>query len=103
MFSFDVDEDRTAWWASPTTFVEPARWREAAHDPELFTAVMTTDDGPRAGCEFVWKNAGEDVFIASHDPKRCHAAGGAKAAQRPSSPPTALSIGDFHFRRTKGH
>jgi hypothetical protein len=96
MFSFDVDEDRGVVGLA-YTFVEPARWREAAHDPQMLTAVMTTDVVP-GGCELIWKRAGEDVFTASTDPKRCHAAGGAKAAQGRLTA-DSLTLGGFEFRK----
>ena len=98
MFSFDTDA-KYGIVGLVYEFNEPDRWREVQQHPEMFTG-LEAEDVSSAGCEFIWKKtAGE--FIASHDPKHCHTimpAVGDNAAELTFD---TLSIGNYHFRRTK--
>ncbi len=100
MFSFDTDE-KYGIVGLVYEFNEPDRWHDVQQHPELFSGLMM-EDVSSAGCEFVWKKSGGE-FIASHDPKRCHTTLSAVGVNAAELTPDTLSIGDFHFRRTKGH
>ena len=98
MFSFDIDEKRGVVGLM-YTFVEPVRWREAVHNPQMLTSVMTEDVSP-VGCELIWKRSG-DSFTASHDPKHCHRAGGpASAGPDATLTPETLTLAGYEFRRS---
>ncbi len=100
MFSFDTDE-KYGIVGLVYEFNEPDRWRDVQEHPELFSGLMM-EDVSSAGCEFVWKKSGGE-FIASHDPKRCHTTMAAPGVNAAELTPDTLSIGAYHFRRTKGH
>lgn len=98
MFSFDIDEKRGVIGLM-YTFVEPVRWREAVHNPQMLTGVMTEDVAP-VGCELIWKRSGES-FTATHDPKHCHRAGGADAGGPDATlTPDTLTLAGFEFKRS---
>jgi hypothetical protein len=98
MFSFDIDEKRGVIGLM-YTFVEPVRWREAVHNPQMLTGVMTEDVSP-VGCELMWKRSG-DTFTASHDPKHCHRAGGPESSGPDATlTPETLTLAGYEFRRS---
>ena len=98
MFSFDTDEKRGVVGLM-YTFVEPVRWREAVHNPQMLTGIMTEDVSP-VGCELIWKRSG-DTFTASHDPKHCHRAGGpAQNGPDATLTPETLTLAGYEFRRS---
>jgi CpeT/CpcT family (DUF1001) len=97
MFSFDIDEKRGVIGLM-YTFTEPVRWREAAHNPQMLTGVMTEDVAP-VGCELIWKKSGES-FTADHDPKHCHRAGGPDVSGHEATlTPDTLTLGGYEFRK----
>ena len=100
MFSFDTDE-KYGIVGLVYEFNEPDRWRDVQEHPELFTGLVA-EDVSSAGCEFVWKKTGGE-FIATHDPKRCHTVVPEVGDNAAELTPDTLSIGNFHFRRVKGH
>jgi hypothetical protein len=98
MFSFDIDEKRGVIGLM-YTFVEPVRWREAVHNPQMLTGIMTEDVSP-VGCELIWTRKG-DTFTANHDPKHCHRAGGADASGADATlTPESLTLAGYEFRRS---
>ena len=98
MFSFDTDDKRGVIGLM-YTFVEPVRWREAVHNPQMLTGIMTEDVAP-VGCEFIWKRTGES-FTASHDPKHCHRAGGAEqSGPEATLTPDTLTLAGYEFKRS---
>ena len=54
------------------SLVEPARWRGAADQPELLSALQYKDLKQLVGCSLVWKKEG-DTFSASNDMAHCNA------------------------------
>jgi hypothetical protein len=98
MFSFDTDEKRGVIGLM-YTFVEPVRWREAVHNPQMLTGIMTEDVSP-VGCELIWKRSG-DSFTATHDPKHCHRAGGPEQNGPDATlTPETLTLAGYEFRRS---
>ncbi len=96
MFSFDVDAERGVVGLM-YGFVEPVRWREAAHNPQLLSSVMTEDVSP-IGCELIWKRSG-DKLVAGHDPKHCRSAGTQPAGPEASLSPDSLTLAGYEFRK----
>jgi hypothetical protein len=98
MVSFDTDEKRGVIGLM-YTFVEPVRWREAVHNPQMLTGIMTEDVSP-VGCELIWKRSG-DSFTATHDPKHCHRAGGPEQNGPDATlTPETLTLAGYEFRRS---
>ncbi len=66
---------------------DPARWREGASSPELFTSLQPPDLKPLRGCSLVWTREGER-FTGEGDPDKCPAG----AAADTDSPLAALRV-----------
>ncbi len=100
MYSFEVDEKRGIV-ETLFEFVEPLRWRDGQQNKDIFT-VVTADDVQPEACQLLWKKK-DSGFVALHDPKACpDAAGGAVVPQAELSA-GVLTVGEYKFRRTKGH
>ena len=97
MFSFDIDEKRGVVGPRVHLRRAGALARGGRTTRRCSPAVMTTDVVP-GGCELDLEAHRRGVFTASTDPKRCHAAGGAKAAQGRLTADT-LTLGGFEFRK----
>lgn len=54
------------------TLAEPARWRDGAQNPELFTSLQQPDLKPLRGCGLVWKRTGAR-YTGEGDAARCRA------------------------------
>lgn len=67
--SFTVVKDKIveAVWA----FAEPKRWKNAADNPEMLSALQPADLKLLQGCSLEWKKTAEE-FTASNDQKLCH-------------------------------
>jgi CpeT/CpcT family (DUF1001) len=80
ILSFEVVKDRIveAVW----TLAEPARWRNGAEQPELFSSLQPPDLRLLTGCSLEWHKTDEG-FAASNDQKLCHST--------PPSVPAAVS------------
>jgi hypothetical protein len=99
MFSFDVDE-KNGIVGLTYEFNDFNRWREAAQQPEFFSGLVA-EDTTSVGCEFLWKKKGDELFTATHDPKRCHSLDHTPGATVAELTPNTLSLGTFKFLRTK--
>ena len=84
IISFTVVKDKIveAVWA----FAEPKRWKNAADNPEVLSALQPADLKLLQGCSLEWKKT-PDEFTASNDQKLCHST--------PISVPAAVSA---HWR-----
>lgn len=84
IISFEVVKNRIveAVW----TFSEPARWKNGADTPELFSSLQPADLKLLAGCSLEWQKT-DDGFTAANDRKLCHST--------PISVPAAVSA---HWR-----
>jgi hypothetical protein len=84
IISFTVVKDKIAEavWA----FSEPKRWKNAADNPEILSALQPADLKLLQGCSLEWKKTPEG-FTASNDQKLCHST--------PISVPAAVSA---HWR-----
>jgi hypothetical protein len=69
IISFTVVKDKIAEavWA----FAEPKRWKNAADNPEILSALQPADLKLLQGCSLEWKKT-PDGFTASNDQKLCH-------------------------------
>lgn len=69
MVAFSVVKDRgivQSLWA----FTEPARWRDAHRDTDLFKSLMPQDFTPMTGCDMIWKKTAGG-FEAANDADSC--------------------------------
>jgi hypothetical protein len=99
MFSFDVDA-KNGIVGLTYEFNDPARWREAAHHAEFFDSLVA-EDTSSVGCEFLWKKKGDELFTATHDPKRCHSLDHTPGATVAELGPNNVSFGDYKFLRSR--
>lgn len=100
MYSFEVDEKRGIV-ETLFEFVEPVRWRDGQQNKDIFT-VVTTDDVQPEACQLLWKKK-ESGFVATHDPKACPDAGGGTVVPQAELEGGVLTVGEYKFRRTRGH
>jgi CpeT/CpcT family (DUF1001) len=100
MYSFTVDEKRGIV-ETLYEFVEPLRWRDGQQNKDMFTAVETEDVQPEA-CQLLWKKT-DTGFVATHDPKVCPDAGHGAILHQAEFAEGTLTIGDYKFRRVRGH
>jgi hypothetical protein len=54
------------------SLAEPARWRDAHMNPDLFKSLQPQDFVPMRGCELVWSKEGER-FVGANNAKACRA------------------------------
>ncbi len=99
MFSFDYDE-KNGIVGLDYEFDDPDRWRDAGLHPELFSGLVA-EDTRSAGCEFLWKKKSDEVFIATHDMKRCHSTSGQTDLVVAELTPNSLMLSGFRFLRSK--
>ncbi len=64
LFTFEAVKDGTVVQRL-YTFAQPARWRDGANDPSVFTGMMFKDTNAMAGCELVWKKDGDKLVGAN--------------------------------------
>src|ERR1700758_5362114 len=100
MYSFEVDEKRGIV-ETLYEFTEPLRWRDGQQNKDLFTSLVTDDVQPEA-CQLLWKKKGED-FVATHDPKACPDAAGGTVVTQAEFSGGVLTVGEYNFRRSRGH
>jgi CpeT/CpcT family (DUF1001) len=100
MYSFTVDEKRGIV-ETLYEFTEPLRWRDGQQNKDLFTSLVTDDVQPEA-CQLLWKKKGED-FVATHDPKACPDAAGGTVVTQAEFSGGVLTVGEYKFRRSRGH
>jgi CpeT/CpcT family (DUF1001) len=100
MYSFTVDEKRGIV-ETLYEFTEPLRWRDGQQNKDLFTSLVTDDVQPEA-CQLLWKKKGED-FVATHDPKACPDAAGGNVVTQAEFSGGVLTVGEYKFRRSRGH
>ncbi|HYC08778.1 MAG TPA: hypothetical protein VEC10_04015, partial [Steroidobacteraceae bacterium] len=64
---------------------------------DLFTGLVV-EDVQAEGCQLLWKHK-DQGFVATHDPKICPDAGGAKTQAELGG--GVLTIGEYAFRKSR--
>ena len=86
------------------SLAEPARWRSAAQNPELFQSMMFRDASRVAGCDVEWKRDGTR-FVGSNEVASCRvnspALGSVRMQIRTELAPDALSVAELSFSGEK--
>jgi hypothetical protein len=71
LLSFDIADDGRVF-ETIYTLTEPARWRQAGQNPDLFVSLMIRDASPLVGCEIFWKKSKEGAsYTAANQRATC--------------------------------
>ena len=86
------------------TLAQPARWRSAAENPDLFKSMMYTDAARMSGCDVEWKKDGARL-TGSNNQTACRmnspALGSVHMQIRTELSPDELSVAELAFSGTK--
>jgi hypothetical protein len=86
------------------SLAEPARWRSAAQNPELFQSMMFRDATRVAGCDVAWKRDGAR-FVGSNELASCRvnsaALGSVRMQVRTELSPDTLSVAELSYSGEK--
>jgi CpeT/CpcT family protein DUF1001 len=86
------------------SLAEPARWRNAAQNPELFQSMMFRDATRLPGCDVEWKRDGAG-FVGSNQLASCRvntaALGSVRMEIRTELSPDTLSVAELSFSGEK--